>query len=202
MELLKAGQKLSIFFQKDDKLVEINCIITKVLDDRVIIELPQYFMRYIEFLEVGKKLTAKVFSKIGTIDFNTIVISSPLEDDCTVELDYNAMKLTPNDEIPVVNAVEILSIKTDDSKSYKVNTFEISTEYLKFYSDYEFQLNDSFECELNLPKNYGIIRFRGTVIYVDPVYDNEFKISYTNMTEEDRQNLLYYMYAYINNNSD
>ncbi len=199
MELLKAGQKLSIFFQKEDKLVEISCTISDVLEDRVIIELPQYFMRYIEYLDVGCKLTVKVFSKIGTVDFNTIVISSPLEEDFSVELDYNAMKLTPNEEIPVVNAVETLNITMDDSRFFKVNTFEIATEYMKFYSDYEFQLNDSFNCELVLPKNYGIIRFRGTVIYVDPVYDNEFKINYTNMTEEDRQNLLYYMYIYTNN---
>lgn len=202
MELLKPGQKLSISFQKEDKLVEIMCVISEVFEDRLVIELPQYFMRYIEYLDVGCKLTVKVFSKIGTVDFNTIVISSPLEDDFSVELDYNAMKLTPSEEMPVVNAVETLNITMDDERMFKVNTFEIATEYLKFYSDYEFQLNDSFNCELILPKNYGIIRFRGTVIYVDPVYDNEFKISYSNMIEEDRQNLLYYMYLYANDSSD
>ena len=202
MELLKPGQKLSIFFQKEDKLVEISCIISQVYEDRIVIELPQYFMRYINFLDVGCKLTVKVFSKIGTVDFNTIVISSPLEDEFSVELDYNAMKLTPNEKIPVVNAVETLNITMDDEKVFRVNTFEISTEYIKFYSDYEFQLNDSFNCELILPRNYGIIKFRGTVIYVDPVYDNEFKINYMNMTEEDRQNLLYYMYLYTNNASE
>lgn len=202
MELLKPGQKLSIFFQKEDKLVEISCIISQVYEDRIVIELPQYFMRYINFLDVGCKLTVKVFSKIGTVDFNTIVISSPLEDEFSVELDYNAMKLTPNEEIPVVNAVETLNITMDDERVFRVNTFEISTEYIKFYSDYEFQLNDSFNCELILPRNYGIIKFRGTVIYVDPVYDNEFKINYMNMTEEDRQNLLYYMYLYTNNASE
>ena len=202
MELLKPGQKLSIFFQKEDKLVEISCIISQVYEDRIVIELPQYFMRYINFLDVGCKLTVKVFSKIGTVDFNTIVISSPLEDEFSVELDYNAMKLTPNEKIPVVNAVETLNITMDDERVFRVNTFEISTEYIKFYSDYEFQLNDSFNCELILPRNYGIIKFRGTVIYVDPVYDNEFKINYMNMTEEDRQNLLYYMYLYTNNTSE
>lgn len=201
MELLKAGQKLSIFFQKEDKLVEIACTISDVEEDRMAIELPPYFMRYIEFLEVGKTLTIKVFSKVGTLDFNTIIISSPLEDNFSVELDNNAIKLTPSEEIPVVNAVEVLNITTEE-KTHKVNTFEISTEFLKFYSDYEFHLEDTFECELILPKNYGIIRFRGTVIYVDPVYDNEYKITYSCMSESDRLALLYYMYLYSNNSSD
>ena len=198
MDLLKSGQKLSIFFQKEDTLVEIACVISEILEDRIAIELPPYFMRYIEYLDVGCTLTIKVFSKIGTIDFNTIVISSPLEDEFSVELDYNAMKLTPGEEIPVVEAMETLNI-TKDERLFKVSTFEIATEYLKFYCDYDFKEEDTFDCELILPKNYGIIRFKGTVTEIDPVYDNEFTISYSSMTEDDRQALLYYMYVYSNN---
>ena len=64
MDLLKSGQKLSIFFQKEDKLVEIACVISQMLEDRIAIELPPYFMRYIEYLDVGCTLTIKVFSKM------------------------------------------------------------------------------------------------------------------------------------------
>ncbi len=198
MDLLKPGQKLSIFFQKEGKLVEVSCHISELYDDRIVIELPPYFMRYIEFLEVGKPLTVKVFSKLGTVDFNTVVISSPLEEEFSIELDYNAMKLTPNNEIPFVNAMEDLVIKFEDS-TMQVKTFELSTEYIKFYSDKLFEVGQSFDCELNLPKNYGIIKFRATITEVDPVYDNEFTASYSNMTDEDRQALLYYMYLYSNN---
>ena len=198
MELLKSGQKLSIYFQKEERLVEVASTISEVKTDRIVVDLPPYFMRYIEFLEVGCKLTIKVFSKIGTIDFNTVVITSPLEDEFSIEVDYNAMKLTPTEEFPVINAVEQMNIVKEESV-YKVNTFEISTTYLRFYSDFEFQMDDILDCELFLPKNYGIIRFKGTITYVDPVYDNEFQISYSTMTEEDRQSLLYYMYLYSNN---
>lgn len=197
MDLIKPGQKLSLFFPKSDKLVEIVCVILQVLSDRLIVELPQYFMRYIEFLEVGCPLTVKVFSKLGTVDFNTVVITSPLEDNFTMELDYNAMKLTPGEELPVINAVEDLNILQNDTV-LNVKTFEISTESLKFYSDKKFALGDFFDCELILPKNYGIIKFRATVINVDPVYDNEFQVSYSLMNEDDRQSLLYYMYIYSN----
>ena len=198
MDLLKPGQKLSIFFQKDSNLVEISCTIAQLLEDRIVIDLPPYFMRYIEFLDMGCKLTVKVFSKLGTVDFNTIIIISPLEEAFSVELDYNAMKLTPGEELPVVDAVETFNVFVDDTV-LKLRTFEISTVYLKFYSDRKFVMDESFECELVLPKNYGIIKFRATITEVDPVYDNEFKVSYSNMTEDDRQKLLYYMYLYSNN---
>lgn len=197
MDLIKVGQKLNINFPKDDKIVEITATISGIYDDRIVIDLPPYFMRYIEYLEVGEPLTIKVFSKIGTVDFNTIIISSPLEDEFSVELDYNAMKLTPTEDIPMVEAVEAMNI-TFEERTFRVNTFEIATRYIKFYSDYSFEVGNELECDLNLPDKCGIIKFKGQISYVDPVYDNEFTVSYTTMTEEDRQTLLYYMYLYSN----
>lgn len=197
MDLLRIGQKLSIFFEKGANIVEMTCSIIGIYDDRLDIELPQYFMRYIEYLEEGSPLTIKVFSKVGTIDFNTVVISSPMEDNFSVELDYNAMKLTPNEEIPVISAMENLDIMYNDTV-LRVKTFSISPEYLKFYCDKTFKEEDSFNCVLNLPKDYGKISFRATVTEVDPVYENEYTVSFSNMTEESRQALLYYMYIYTN----
>ncbi len=198
MDLLKLGQKLSLCFQKEGNIVEITCSISQILADRLVIELPPYFMRYIEYLEVGKRLTVKVFSKLGTIDFNTVVITSPLEESFSVELDYNAMKLTPGKDIPFVNAIELMNLRAGDLE-LTVKTFEISTEYIKFYSDKSLNIGEVFECELLLPKNYGTISFKITLTEVDPVYDNEYTAVYSTMSEENRQALLYYMYLYSNN---
>ena len=71
-------------------------------------------MRYIEFLQVGKKVTAKAFSKLGTIDFNTIVIAAPLEENFTIELDYNSLKLTSGEFLPVIRAVENIEFIKED----------------------------------------------------------------------------------------
>ena len=43
MELIKVGQKLNISFPKEDKIVEITATISGIYDDRLVIELPQYF---------------------------------------------------------------------------------------------------------------------------------------------------------------
>lgn len=198
MDLFKSGQKINLYFPKDENLVSISCTISDFKSDRLYVELPPYFMRYIKFLENGQKLTAKVFSKMGTIDFNTVVISSPLEDNFTIELDYNAIKFTPSEEIPSIDAIENLTIKLEET-SILVKTFEIATEYIKFDSDKKFEIENSFDCTLNLPKDYGTINFRATIVEIDPIYDNEYKAVYSNMKEEDRQALLYYMYLYSNN---
>ncbi len=195
MDLLQIGQTLSINFEKENNLVEMTAKIAEIYDDRVVIDLPSYFMRYIEYLDVGRRLTIKAFSKVGTVDFNAIVISSPLEEEFSVELDYNAMKMTPNEEIPAIKAVETLQITKGES-FINAKTFEISTDYLKFYSDKSFELEENFNCVLILPKDYGTISFVGTITEIDEIYTNEYTISYSNLNEYDRQNLLYYMYIY------
>ena len=201
MDLLQNGQKLSINIIKQDKLVEIVGTIDELFDDRMSIELPPYFMRYIEYLDVGKPLTIKVFSKLGTIDFNTIVITSPLEEgNFEIELDYNSLKLTPGPELPVIQSIENIKI-TIGEETFTTQTMEISTEYIKFYSNRKFNVNDSFDCELLLSDDYGKINFKANIIEVDTIYDTEYKASYFSMSEQNRETLLYYMYVYSNNSN-
>lgn len=195
MDLIKAGQKIALYFQKENNMVEMICTIESVQSDRLVINPPQYFMRYVEALQVGCHLTAKVFSKLGTIDFSTIVISSPLEDSFEIELDYNSLKLTENSDIPVVSAVETAEIKKG-IETYKVKTFELSTEFFRFYSDKGFKVGESFDFTIFLPKDYGIIKCKGTITEIDPIYDNEYTANYLSISEADRQTLLYYMYMY------
>lgn len=195
MDLLKKDQKLALIFPKESKLVEIICTISKLYDDRIELVLPQYFMRYIDHLQVGKKLTAKAFSKFGTVDFNTLIISSPLEDSFLIELDYNAIKLNSADTIPKIISTEKLEINVDN-EVITLKTLEIGSDYLKFYSDKKFVLEQSLSCNLFLPADYGIINLRGIISEIDSVYDNEYTLRYSALAEDARQTILYYMYMY------
>lgn len=195
MDLFTEGQKLTLFFQKASSMVEMCCSIEKIYDDRLNLLLPQYFMRYVEFLQVGKKVTAKAFTKLGTIDFNTIIISSPLEDCFTIELDYNSVKLTPGENLPSINAVEIVEI-TLGNNTTKFKTFEISLNHIKFNSNSKFEIGTEITGALNLPKDYGIINFKATISEIDEIYNNEYTAVFQTLTETARQDLLYYMYMY------
>lgn len=195
MDLLREEQKITLYFQKNENMVEMVCTIAKVYDDRLDLILPQYFMRYINFLQVGCRLTAKAFSKLGTVDFNTVVISSPLEETFTIELDYNSLKLMTGSELPVINATESMEVTRIDG-SLIVKTFEISTEYIKFYCDKKLEIGETLNCSIKLPKDYGIINFKASVLEVDSIYDNEYKALYVSMPGSTMQTLLYYMYVY------
>ena len=195
MELFKKGQKITLFFQKDANMVEMTCGIERVYDDRLELSLPQYFMRYIEFLQVGKQLTSKVFSMLGTIDFNSVVITSPLEEIFSIEMDYNSIKLLPGDTLPVIKAIEPIVINISGER-INLKTFEISSNYVKFTSNKKLNINDELECAIFLPKNYGIIEFKAIVSEVDPIYETEYTAEYITISEQAKQDLLYYMYMY------
>ena len=194
MDLITTGQKLTLFLIKNSNIVEISCFVEKVYDDRIDLELPQYFMRYIDLLQEGSEMTAKVFTKFGTIDFNTIVISTPLEETFSVELDYNSVRLTPSNEFPGIKILETLELTRDD-ETFIVTTLEISAENVKFNSDIPFKLEDTVNGIINLGTDYGIINFKAMISEIDAVFDNEYTAKFLTMSEEDRQTLLYYMYC-------
>lgn len=195
MELFNEGQKIALLFNKNNNIVEMVCSIEEVFYDRLNLVLPQYFMRYIEYLQVGAELTAKVFSKLGTIDFNTIIINSPLDETFTIELDYNAINLTSGEDVPTIKSVDLLEITVND-EFIKVKTFELSTEFVRFISNRDFSIGDNIEGVLILPKNYGKIDFIAEISEIDPIYTNEFTATFTTITEQAKQDLLYYMYMY------
>ena len=198
MDLLKVGQKVTLYIQKQDTMVEMACTIEKLFDDRLDLVLPQYFMRYIEYLQVGNRVTAKVFSKFGTIDFNTIILSSPLEETFTIELDYNSMRLKEGSELPVINSLDIMEINSGNTVN-RYKTFELSTDHVKFYSDRTFEIGETFEASIKFPQNYGIINFKAHVTEQDEIYKNEYTARFLTLSEDARQNLLYYIYIYGNN---
>ena len=127
--------------------------------------------------------------------FNTIIISSPFEDQFTIELDYNSLKLTYSEEFPTIHASEIIELSYDD-EVIKLKTFEISMQLVKFYSDRKYNIDDRIDAKLILPKDYGIISFKARISEIDPIYNNEYTALFETMTEKDRQTLLYYMYVY------
>ena len=194
MNLFKKDQRVALYIEKKDIVVEIICTINKILDDRLILNLPQYFMRYIDILQVGTKLMAKVFSKLGTIDFNSIIISSPLEDSFAIELDYNAIKFVDNADLTVIEEIHPLKIN-DNIEEITAETIEISTQNLKFtYQENKFKLNQILDFTLHLPKNYDIINFKGIISHIDEIYENEYTVTYSIISDVARQNLLYYIY--------
>ena len=147
MDLFTEGQKITLFFQKNTNQVEMTCSLEKLYEDRIELQLPQYFMRYVNYLQVGMNITAKAFTKLGTVDFNSIIITSPLEDCFSIELDYNSLRLNSNNEDVNIKAMETIEIQKDENR--------ISNALSYFIDKYPKLWREFFEEQLKL-KELGL----------------------------------------------
>ena len=195
MNLVREGQKLNLIFNKGDKTVEITCVVASVEFDRLIVELPKSFMRYIEFLGTGCEVSVRVFSTAGILAFNSIIINGGLEDYFSIEYDSNAVRMEPYTESPSVEEILELIIKDKSGKVYQAKTIEIGTKGLKFVCENKLELETIYDFTLLTNEEFGNIEFTGLINSFDQVFPEEYVMSYTKISGADRQNILRFIYS-------
>ena len=196
MNLVREGQKLNLIFNKGDKTVEITCVVAGVEFDRLIVELPKSFMRYIEFLATGCEVSVRVFSTAGILAFNSIIINGGLEDFFSIEYDEDAVRMEPYTESPSVEEILDLMIKDKTGKVYTAKTIEIGTKGLKFVCEgSKLELETAYNFTLITNEEFGNIEFTGLINSYDEVFPEEYVMSYTKISGVDRQNILRFIYS-------
>ncbi len=195
MNLVREGQKLNLIFNKGEKTVEITCVVGSVEFDRIVVELPKSFMRYIEFLASGCEVSVRVFSTAGIIAFNSIIINGGLEDVFTIEYDENAVRMEPYTESPTVEEMLELIIKDKSGKVYSAKTIEIGTKGIKFVTESKLALETIYDFTLITNEEFGNIEFTGLINSYDEVFPDEYVMSYTKISGADRQNILRFIYS-------
>lgn len=195
MNLVREGQKLNLIFNKGDKTVEITCVITAIEFDRLIVELPKSFMRYIEFLASGCEVSVRVFSTAGILAFNSIIINGGLEDIFSIEYDENSVRMEPYTESPSAEEILDLIIKDKSGNVYQAKTIEIGTKGLKFVCENKLELETIYDFTLITNEEFGNIEFTGLINNYDEVFPEEYVMSYTKISGIDRQNILRFIYS-------
>ncbi len=195
MNLVREGQKLNLIFNKGDKTVEITCVITNIEFDRLIVELPKSFMRYIEFLAAGCEVSVRVFSTAGILAFNSIIINGGLEDCFSIEYDENSVRMEPYTESPSAEEILDLIIKDKSGNVYQAKTIEIGTKGLKFVCENKLELETIYDFTLITNEEFGNIEFNGLINNYDEVFPEEYVMSYTKISGVDRQNILRFIYS-------
>ena len=196
MSLVREGQKLNLIFSKDNKTVEITCVISEVLYDRLIVELPKSFMRYINYLATGCEVSVRVFSTVGLLAFNSIIFNGGLEDIFSIEYDDSIVRMEPYaDSQPVEEILEMTIKDVKNALSYSAKSIEIGAKGVKFLCESQLNLETVYDFVLMTDEEYGNIEFSGLINSVDPVFTNEYIMSYTKISGNDRQNILRFIYS-------
>ena len=196
MNLVREGQKLNLIFNKGEKTVEITCVVSEVFYDRIAVSLPKSFMRYIEHLTSGCEVSVRVFSTAGLIAFNSVIINGGLEEQFTIEYDEDFVSMEHYSESPSVE--EILEMTIKDSSVPAVvsaKTIEIGTKGMRFVSSSKLNVGSVYDFVLDIGEEFGAIEFSGLINSNDEVFTEEYEMSYTKISGEDRQNILRFIYS-------
>lgn len=196
MNLVREGQKLNLIFNKGEKTVELTCIVSRVFYDRIVVELPKSFMRYIECLASGCEVSVRVFSTAGLLAFNSVIINGGLEDEFTIEYDDNNVKMEHYSESPSIEEILEMTIKdVKKSTQYSAKTIEIGTKGVKFVCKDKLELDSVYDFVLSVGDEFGNIEFSGIINSNDEVFPEEYEMSYTKISGDDRQNILRFIYS-------
>ncbi len=163
MGLFQENQKAKIIFEADDKIVEMDCYIGKIYYDRIKLELPKAANRYSQYLKTGNKITVNVFSQVGVLIQESIILSSPLEKEFTIEYDMDSIKIENRRRIKRYSANCDLIIFRPLLGNIETQIIDISTRGLKYYSDIPLEAGSIFDCKLLLKPTDNKILFKGRI---------------------------------------
>ncbi len=192
MGLFQENQKAKIIFEANDKIVEIDCYIEKIYYDRLKLELPKAASRYTPYLKTGKYLTINVFSRIGVLIQDSIVLTSPLEREFTVEYDKDAIRIENRRRIKRYSANCDLVIFRPLLGNIDTKIIDISTSGLRYYSDVPLEAGSEYDCKLILRPTEAKILFKGKILDNKGLPAGVYRMFINKISYKEKQMLLDY----------
>lgn len=192
MGLFQENQKAKIIFEADDKVVEMDCYIEKIYYDRIRLRLPKAANRYTPYLKTGNKITVNVFSHAGVLVQDSVILTSPLEKEFTVEYDMDAIRIENRRRIKRYSANCNLIIFRPLLGNIETQLIDLSTSGLRYYSDIPLEAGSEYDCKLMLKPTDAKILFKGKVLDNKGLPAGVYRMYINKIAYKDKQILLDY----------
>ncbi len=190
MGLFQENQKAKIIFEADDKIVEMDCYIGKIYYDRINFELPKAADRYSQYLKTGNTITINVFSQVGVLIQESIILSSPLEKEFTVEYDQDSIRIENRRRIKRYSTSCDLIIFRPLLGNIETQLIDISTRGLRYYSDIPLEAGAIFDCKVLLKPTDKKILFKGRIADNKGLPTGVYRMVIHKIAYKDKQMLL------------
>jgi len=199
MGLFQENQKAKIIFEADDKIVEMDCYIAKIYYDRLKMELPDSSNRYHNYLKSGTLIKFKIFSQVGIISQDSIVLTSPEEKDFTVEYDANSLDIQNRRHGKRYSANCNLVIFRPLLGNIETKLIDISARGLRYYSDIPLETGSIFDCKVTLTESSKIM-FKGKVLDNKGLPAGVYRMLIDRIAYKEKQILIEYCENVLANN--
>lgn len=212
MSNLQPNQQLNILFDTPAGEKVISCYIKQVYPDRITLTQPQDWENYLDLLQEGAELKTKVFTRSGVLLYTSLVLTSPENDNFTLEYNEEAAKIiqrrvysrVPMETIvdceydKLVNADEIYNNRIIDFSTpvncefekfvVEAETINIGGGGLKIKSKQKLPFDKTITFKINLFDD--IIIAQGILVPKTNLPPLQYGVKFTKIREEDNDKII------------
>lgn len=188
MDELQTGEKVILtILDKNGKLYDTESKIQAFYKDRIAVEKTEDILNHKECLEEGEDVNVKIFTPVGVILFNSIVLNSPLEDEFVVEYIETSPQVQRREYARVPIVAKVLIERSEENIVTK--TINISGGGLRFFYEGTFEKDEQVKVCLYLP-DLKMIKAKAKMIYNPNLPENNHVLNFEEIEETDRENII------------
>ena len=192
MGLFRENQKAKIIFEAGDKIIEMDCYILEVKYDRLMLKLPRAAARYIDWLKTGVEVKVQVYSQIGVLEQDSLILSSLDESNLIVEYDADSITLRNRRRNKRHSTDCDLIIFRPLLGNIETHLIDLSINGLRYYSDIPLEAGSEYDCKILLKGTKFKILFKGKVFDNRGLPAGVYRMFINKIAYKDKQILLDY----------
>jgi len=189
MGVIKEDQQVKLVFTiADGSEAEVTCRVKSFDNDRIYLKPSTAVDSYLNYLQEGDEVTAKVFTPIGIQMYDAIIINSPLEDDFIIEYTEKNEQIQRREYLRFPFCAKIV-IERDNKEMIVTNTIDMSGGGLKFVHNKTFENEEIVKLSLCLD-NEKMIKASGLIISNINLPEGQVALSFMEINEHDRDRII------------
>ncbi len=189
MSNIKEGQKVKLYVNTvDGHEKELNCLIKAVYPDRLSLEISKEIFEQSQYLDEGNEVPVKIFTPIGILVFNAVILNSPYEQEFVIEYIENATQIQRREYVRVPFVMKIL-IEMENKSKIVTRTIDISGGGIKFFYEGDLISGEVLKVTLYLPEERSV-QAKGIIVENNRISQNEYVLSFIEIEEKERDRII------------
>ncbi|MBQ3311647.1 PilZ domain-containing protein [bacterium] len=190
MSNININEKAQIFFDGENDIeMELDCIIKNIFNDRLELEYPSDAPSTLkQYLCEGTPIDVKVFTPVGLVAFDSVVINSPEEESFVIEYAEDAAVIQRRNysRYSLKTKLELESRK----EVFVASTIDISGGGIKFFSSEDLEPEQAVKGKLYLRNFNTPAIFEGEILDNPSLQPDEYTLAFTNIDEKERDKII------------
>lgn len=187
---IKPNQKVKLFLDSMD--VIIDCSVKSHDNDRIVLDFDKNILEYAEYLQEGDEIGVKIFTPVGIIVFDSMILNSPLEKEFVIECVESSPKVQRREYARVPFQTKIILEKSNKTLLI-AQTIDISGGGIKFLTKEEdnnaFLPEEKVKITLYMPEEKSI-NTRARIVENPHIPKNNHVLQFLDIDESERERII------------